>query len=176
MWWTLSVTNENLLRPTLVLFVISLKCSRTTRDSCCYRLFHLKDDREMSRDKCIQTMNWGFTMCEQAAMLWQASSLDVIKIFTTATWYPRYLADPRILIRKVHAISWQKVSQININSCVQIAHIRACTLDNCGAMEQLLSQIIRQSRNHQQKWTKSTAHMWYFGLHNTRHFYLRYLS
>jgi hypothetical protein len=36
--------------------------------------------------------------------------------------------------------------------------------------EQLLSQIIRQSRNHTHKWRKWTTHMWYFGLIHTCHF------
>ena len=120
MWWTLSVTNKNFLRSTLVLIVNSVAYRRPVGDYCCYRLFHLKDNRETSCDKCIKTAELRFrnarTSCLAVASFCSRFNQNLYHSNLICT----VVADSGILIQKVNVTSWQKVSQGNIIGAISV--------------------------------------------------------
>ena len=103
------------------------------RDYCCYRPFQLKDNRETSCDKCIQTaeLRFGYvrTSCLGVASFYSRFNQNLYHSNLICT----VVANPGILIQKVNVTSWQKVSEGNIIGAIRVcvcvcvcARARAC--------------------------------------------------
>lgn len=101
----ISNKQELFLRSTLVLVVNPVECPRTARDYCYYRLLHLKDNREMPRDKCIQTAELRFrnvrTSCHAVESFYSRFNQNIYH----SNLIGMVVADPGIFIQKVNVTS-----------------------------------------------------------------------